>query len=77
MPANYSAFNKTFDKLFPKFIWNSQGSQRTWQFHKIVVSQIVNLETKLWISHWISMEVVKFIASKVLSQWLDVVGLVI
>ena len=29
----YSAFHKTFDKRFPKFVLNSRSSLRTWQFH--------------------------------------------
>ena len=46
----YSAFHKTFDKRFPKFVWNSRSSPRTWQFHYVVLDQIANFETKLWIS---------------------------
>ena len=46
--VNYSAFHKTFDKLF----WSSL---RTWHFHYVVVNQIVNFKTKLWISCWISL----------------------
>ena len=51
----YSAFHKTFDKRFPKFVWNSWTSLLTWQFHYVVVNQIVNFETKLWISRQISL----------------------
>ena len=36
----YSSFHRTFDKRFPKFAMN-------WQFHYVVVNQIVNFETKL------------------------------
>ena len=35
----YSAFQKTFDKRFPKFVWLSRILLQTWQFHYIVVSQ--------------------------------------
>ena len=45
--TNYSAFHKTFDKRFPKFVWNSRSSLRTEQFHYVVVNQIANFETKL------------------------------
>lgn len=31
--TNYNAFQQTFDKRNPKFVWNSRSSQRTWQFH--------------------------------------------
>ena len=43
----YSAFHKTFDKLFPEFVWNFRSSLRTEQFHYVVVNQIANFETKL------------------------------
>ena len=43
----YSAFHKTFDKLFPKFVWNSRSSLRTEQFHYVVVTQIANECTNL------------------------------
>ena len=46
----YSAFHKTFDKQFPKFVWNSRSSLQTWQFLYVLVNQIMNLEMKLWIS---------------------------
>ena len=42
---SYSAFHKTFDKRFPKFVLNSRSSLRTEQFHYVVVNQ--NFETKL------------------------------
>ena len=32
-PCYYSAFHKTFDRRFPKIIWNSRSSLWTWQFH--------------------------------------------
>ena len=50
-----SAFHKNFDKRFLKFVWNSRSSLRAWQFHCVVVNQIVNFKTKLWISHRISL----------------------
>ena len=66
---HYSAFHKTFDKRFPKFVWNSRSSVRTWQFHYVffyvVVNQIVNFETMLWISRRNCWEVAKFVASEV------------
>ena len=42
--------NYSFYKRFPKFVWNYRSSLRTWQFHYVLVNQIVNLEMKLWIS---------------------------
>ena len=51
--GSYSAFPKTFDKQFPKFVCNSRNSLRTWQFHYVIANQIVNFETKLWISRQI------------------------
>ena len=60
------AFHKTFDKRFPKLVWNSRSSLRTWQFHYVVVNQIVNFETNLWL-RW---EVNKFNAWEVLAiRW--------
>ena len=53
--CSYSAFHKTFDKRFPKFVWNSWSTLRICQFHYVVVNQIVNFKMKLWISCWISL----------------------
>ena len=50
----YSVFHKTLDKRFPKFVWISRSSLQTWQFHYVVVSQMVNFKTKLRISRQIS-----------------------
>ena len=45
---NYRGFHITFDKRVPKFVRNFRNSLRTWQFHYVLVNQIVNLEMKLW-----------------------------
>ena len=45
---------------------NPEVRYETWQFHDVVVNQIVNFETKLWISRRIfRWEVAKFAASEV------------
>ena len=43
----YRGFHITFDKRVPKFVRNFRNSLRTWQFHYVLVNQIVNLEMKL------------------------------
>ena len=64
--ACYIAFHKTFDKRFPKFVWNYRSSLRTWQFHFVLVNQIVNLE------RW---EINKFIAREVRAVGSDCLGI--
>ena len=51
----YRGFHITFDERVPKFVRNFRSSLRTWQFHYVVVNQIMNFETKLWISRRISL----------------------
>ena len=45
-------FWQTVSKVCLKF---PNGSLQTWQFHYVVVNQIVNFETKLWISQRFSL----------------------
>ena len=47
MKRSYCAFHKTFHKPSPKLQFQYDGY--------VVVDQIVNLETKLWISGWTSL----------------------
>ena len=70
----YSAFHKTFDKRFLKMIWNSRSLLQTWQFHYVVFDQIVNFDTKLWISRQICWEIAKFIGSEVPVIWCSQFG---
>ena len=53
---SYSAFHKTFDKRVSEVRLKFQKLLRTWQFHYVVVNQIVSFKKKLWISCWISLE---------------------
>ena len=51
LPELVSVFHKTSDLWRTKFVWNSQSSLWTWQFHYVVVNQIANFETQLLILH--------------------------
>ena len=43
----YRGFHITFDERVPKFVRNFRSSLLTWQFHYVVVNQILNFEAKL------------------------------
>ena len=51
----YRGFHITFDEWVPKFVRNFRSSLLTWQFHYVVVNQLMTFETKLWISRRISL----------------------
>ena len=53
---SYSAFHKTFDRRFAKFVVNFISSLRTWEFHYVTVNQMANFETNLGISRRTSWE---------------------
>ena len=63
-----SAFHKTFDRQFAKFVVNFISSLRTWEFQYITVNQMANFETNLGISRRTSWE-----CGEVISQLLSVV----
>ena len=44
---SYSAFQKTFDRRFAKFVVNFRCSSRTWKFQYVTVNQMANFETNL------------------------------
>ena len=50
--AAYSAFHKTFDRRFAKFVVNFISSLWTWEFQYVTVNQMANFQTNLGISHW-------------------------
>ena len=57
-PKNHFTQKHYFTVRFTKLLTNGfQSSLRTWQFHYVFVNQIVNSETKLWISSLGSCEV--------------------
>lgn len=41
----YSAFHKTFDRRFAKFVVNFISSLRTWEFQYVTVNQRANFES--------------------------------
>ena len=41
----YSAFHKTFDRRFAKFVLNFICSLRTWEFQYVTVNQRANFES--------------------------------
>ena len=41
----YSAFHKTFDKRFAKFVVNFVSLLRTWEFQYVTVNQRANFES--------------------------------
>ena len=41
----YSAFHKTFDRRFAKFVVNFIRSLRTWEFQYVTVNQRANIES--------------------------------
>ena len=66
----YSAFHKTFDRRFAKFVVNFITSLRTWEFQYTTVNQMANFETNLGISRRTSCD-----CGKVISPLLSVVVL--
>ena len=57
---SHSAFHRTFDKRFWKFVWNSWSLGQTWQFHYVADNQIANFETKLWMPRQTLLGIAKF-----------------
>ena len=68
---SYSAFQKTFDRRFAKFVVNFICLPRTWKFQYVTVNQMANFETNLGISRrtsWECGEVISSLLSVVVSK---------
>ena len=59
----YSAFHKTFDRRFAKFVVNLISSLRTWEFQYVTVNQRANFESvkKGWQAYTTPLYVVWFL----------------